>query len=67
MKTPLELVKEQTHVDPIFHAILEIFRTSQASGAFESLEINGTDMESVQALVKEFEREINRDDTQPSV
>lgn len=67
MKTPLELVKEQPHVDPVFSAMLEIFRTSQASGAFESLEINGTDMESVQVIVREFEREIHGTETSPQV
>lgn len=59
MKTPLELVSEQSHVDPVFSAMLEIFRTSQNAGTFESLEINGTEMASVQFIVKAFEGEIH--------
>lgn len=67
MKTPLELVSEQPHVDPVFSAMLEIFRTSQDAGTFESLEINGTEMESVQLIVKAFEKEINGTEASPQV
>ena len=46
-------------------AMLELFEKAQAQGDFESLEINGTDMQEVKSLCETFEGKIQRDDSAP--